>query len=402
MTPSRGTSATSATSATWRYLSDDGAGAAAGLALDEALMAGVGRDAAPAIPTLRLYTYADHAALVGRYQTMDAELDLEACAATGTAVSRRPTGGGAIIMGSGQLGVALVLPAPATAPRLVLPELAAGIIDGLGYLGVQAEFGGKNDLLVAGRKVAGLGVYLDSRGALLFHASILLDLDVDFMLQVLRIPAAKLAGKAAGAVRERVTTVRRELDRPIALDTLRESIAAGMASRHGVRLSAGEPSDTETAQAESLVKTRYAAHPWLHETNAAPDGTASAVFRSPEGLVRVFVAAQGQLIKSVLFTGDFSILPAGLRQLEAALRWRRLDRPVITAVTRTVADRVGEDRGWARESDVVDAVLTAGERAAERERAAPFRPSGSCYFPDPPEHSALATTGSMPISRSME
>ena len=44
--------------ATWRILFDDGVSAAGGLALDEALMAGVGRDANPARPTLRLYTYA--------------------------------------------------------------------------------------------------------------------------------------------------------------------------------------------------------------------------------------------------------------------------------------------------------------------------------------------------------
>lgn len=378
------------TSRTWRYLSDDGVGAAEGLALDEALMAGVGRDAAPATPTLRLYTYTDHAALVGRYQTLAAELDLDACARTGTAVSRRATGGGAIIMGSGQLGVALVLPSPATAPRLLLPELAAGIIDGLGYLGVPAEFGGKNDLLAGGRKLAGLGVYLDDRGGLLFHASILADLDVDFMLQILRIPAAKLAGKAAGAVRERVTTVRRELGRDLALDTLRDAIAAGMASRHDVRLAPDEPTAGERTAARTLVESKYAHERWLHGTNAAPDGTGSAVFRSEEGTVRVFVAAQGPLIKSVLFTGDFSTLPAGLRQLEAALRWRQLDRATVTAVARTVADRVGDDLGWTREQELVGAVLGAGERAMERERAAPFRPSGSCYFPDPADRIALA------------
>lgn len=387
----------------WRYLTDDGAGAAEGLALDEALMAGVGRSATPATPALRLYTYADHAALVGRYQTLAAEIDLGACARTGTAVSRRATGGGAIIMGSGQLGVALVLPAPATAPRLLLPELAAGIVDGLRRLGVAAEFGGKNDLLVDGRKIAGLGVYLDERGALLFHASILADLDVDFMLDILQIPAAKLGGRAAGAVRERITTVRGELGRDLPLETLREAIAAGMAAHHNVHLEPDEPTTDERHATRTLVETKYAHDTWLHGTQAAPDGTGSAVFRSEEGTVRVFVAVQGRLVKSVLFTGDFSTLPAGLRQLEAALRWRQLDRATVTVVARTVAGRVGNDLGWTREQDLVDAVLAAGERARgraeERYNAAPFRPSGSCYFPDPVAAPAVAATS---MIRSLE
>lgn len=271
---------------TWRHLCDDGAGAAEGLALDEALMAGAGRDADELRPTLRLYTYASHAALVGRYQTLDAEVDLAACAATGTAVSRRPTGGGAIVMGRDPLGVALVLPAPATAHRLLIPELGQGVVDGLRRLGVQAEFGGKNDLLVAGRKIAGLGLFLDGRGALLFHASVLADLDIEFMLQVLRIPAAKLADKADAAVGERVTTVCRELGRPVDLHSLRAAVAEGFAARFGVTLDPAEPDPGERAAADRLVVERYAHPAWLHERGAQPDGTGSAVFRSPEGMVR--------------------------------------------------------------------------------------------------------------------
>lgn len=374
---------TPSNSASWRYLRDDQAGAAEGLALDEALMGAVGRSAASPTPTLRLYTYAD-AALVGRYQTLAAELDLESCAEVGTEVSRRPTGGGAIVMGPGQLGVALMLPAPASSPRDTLIELARGIVDGLGFLGVPAEFGGKNDLLVYDRKIAGLGLYLDPDGALLFHASILRDLDVNYMLRVLRIPAAKLAGKAAAAVAERVTTVNRTLGRNLDAETLREAIAAGFGQRHGVRLVAGEPTPDERAAAARLVADRYTHPGWLHETNAQPDGTGSAAMRAPEGLVRVFVAAQGALIKSVMFTGDFTAVPAGLRQLEAALRWRRLDEVGVAEVVAAVRAENRADLGWEADRDVVNAVLGAGARATERHAATPVRPQGSCYFPEQP------------------
>ncbi len=368
---------------TWRYLSDDGAGAAEGLALDEALMASVDRGAPRPTPTLRLYSYASHAALVGRYQTLDAEVDLAECAAAGVAVSRRPTGGGAIVMGSGQLGVALVLPAPATAPTALIEELGQGVVDGLGRLGVRAEFGGKNDLLVAGRKIAGLGLYRDGRGALLFHVSVLNDLDVGFMLRVLRIPAAKLAGKAVAAVEERVTTVHRELGSQIDLDTLRDAVVQGFAARFGATLFRSEPDDTERHAARGLVESRYADPAWLHERGARPDGTGSAVFRSPDGTVRVFVAAQGSLIKSVMFTGDFNTVPAGLSNLEAQLRWRHLDEPTVAGLVCAARRSHEDDLGWRRDADVVAAVLGAGGRAADRASAQPVRPAGSCYFPEP-------------------
>lgn len=162
----------------WRYITADGVGAAEGLACDEALMTPYGRGgdgAATQTPaTLRLYTYRPHCALVGRYQSVEDEVDLERCRELGVEINRRPTGGGAIIMGPGQLGVALTARAPADeTPRATLKRYAAAVIAGLAALGVAAGFRSKNDLEVGGRKIAGLGLYLDPLGALLFHASVL-------------------------------------------------------------------------------------------------------------------------------------------------------------------------------------------------------------------------------------
>ena len=192
-------------------MADDGVGAAAGLALDEALMRRYARDEPACPPTLRLYSYRSHCALVGRYQNLAAEVDLSACRRTGTDVSRRLTGGGAIVMGSGQLGVAYVDRAPAgRRPREIIERFSAALATGLARLGIAASFHGKNDLEVGGRKIAGLGVYIDPDDAMVLHASILGDLDVEFMLEVLRIPAAKLADRAVAAVTDRLTTVTAE------------------------------------------------------------------------------------------------------------------------------------------------------------------------------------------------
>jgi lipoate-protein ligase A len=364
-----------------RLLVDDGAGAAEGLALDEALMAGCARDLPVPTPSLRLYTYRAHCGLVGRYQSLRAELDLERCAAGSTQVGRRATGGGAIIMGPDQLGVALVRPTPPRTPRQLIRDWAGGVVAGLARLGIDATFGGKNDLLVNDRKIAGLGVYTDGTGAALFHASVLADLDVDFMLQVLRIPAAKLARNGVSAVSERVTTVSRETGRRHSAADIRDAIAEGYAEALGVALVPSQVTAAERAAAAELVATRYAHDDWLFPSETAADGTGSATFRSPEGPVRVFVAAQGSLIKSVLFTGDFTTVPPALTDLEASLRWGRLEPGAVATAVRRVSPRAAAS-AWDDPESVVTAVLTAGERAHEHAIAHPQRTSGSCYFPD--------------------
>jgi lipoate-protein ligase A len=365
---------------TWRYLTSIGVGAAAGLAFDEAMLAGYAREADPGwAPTLRLYTYRSHCALVGRYQHLEAEVDLDACRRTGTAWSRRPTGGGAIVMGSGQLGVAVATRAPTDQnPRALLGRYAEGIVAGLAELGIDATFAGKNDLSVAGRKIAGLGLYLDPAGGLLFHASVLADLDIPFMLEVLNIPVAKLGDKAVAAVEERITTVTRETGRIVDGADIRDVMALGFSKALGIELSPGVATDAEEARAAVLEAERYGNEAWCFEHSPQPDATATSVFKTPEGLVRCYLALHGPTIKSALFAGDFNTVPEPLARFEASLRWARLEE---ASLAKLAAQSCPDGTGLGvPPSELVKAVLAAGERAVAP--AAPVRPAGSCYFPE--------------------
>lgn len=367
-------------SGAWRYLISDGAGAAAGLACDEALMAAHSRTGYDAPPVLRLYTYASHAALCGRYQHLEAEIDVAACRRTGTAYNRRPTGGGAIVMGAGQLGVAVATRAPARErPKALLRRYASGIVAGLARLGIEASFGGKNDLKVGDRKIAGLGLYLDDAGALLFHASVLADLDIPFMLDVLRIPAAKLGDRAAAAVSARVTTVTVETGKPRSGAEVRELVAAGFAEALGVRLAPDEPSDDEARRTDELIAVKYGRDDWVDQQRPQQDANGTVVAKTPEGLIRVYVALSGDTIKSVLFAGDFNLVPPPLARFEAALKWSRLDRGSLESLAAGVC---GSETGLGiTPQELAAAVYAAGRRAKLRVVAVPER-TGSCYFPE--------------------
>jgi lipoate---protein ligase len=366
----------------WRYLADEGVGAAAGLAADEALMLRYGRDQQSTFEaTLRLYTYRSHCALVGRYQNLEDEVDLAACAALGVQHGRRPTGGGAILMGAGQLGVAVCTRAPAgIAPKDVLRRYADGVVAGLARLGIDAAFRSKNDLQVGGRKIAGLGLCIDDRGALLFHTSLLADLDIPLMLEVLKIPGAKLSDKAVERVADRVTTVSRELGRMVTALEIRDEIRAGFASALGLELRQGEMELAEQERREALVGEKYSNDEWIHQRSPLADARGTAGLKTPEGFVRVYVGVHGDTIKSLLVAGDFNTLPAGVSRLEAALRWSPAEPAQITAVCER---ELGPSDLGVPAPAVADAIWQATTRALDREREAhPVRAEGSCYFPE--------------------
>jgi hypothetical protein len=89
---------------------------------------------------------------------------------------------------------------------------------------------------------------------------------------------------------------------------------------------------------------------------------------------------QGDALSSVMFAGDFSVMPPGLLRLEAALRWCRADPERIVELARRELD--GGELGVGAER-IAAAVWNAAGRALERAAGAtPVRPEGSCYFPE--------------------
>lgn len=373
---------------TWRYLTDDSVPADLGLAVDEAMMNRHGRTSSASTSTslestLRLYSYRAHCALVGRYQDVASEVDQAYCVANDVQISRRPTGGGAILMGPGQLGVALVTRVPPErSPRETLRDCARGVIEGLHELGIRAQFRSKNDLEVGGRKIAGLGLYLDPDGALLFHASVLIDLDLAEMLQVLQIPGAKISDKAISLIGERVTTVSRVLNHPLTAADVRPAFRRGFERAFGITTEPDTLSAREQSLADELTRDKYGHPSWIHQRSPRPDARGTAILKTPEGLLRVFVAVHGDVIKSALLCGDFNELPHGITELESALKWCRIDdRRVLETVSTLLAET---DLGVSPQAiaDVIcEAANAAIALAATPQEAHPARDTGACYAP---------------------
>ncbi len=307
---------------TWRYIQDDGVTASFGLAADEFLL----RTAALGGPTaLRLYTYRPHAALVGRFQNVDAELRVDECRRLGADVNRRLTGGGAIIMGDAQLGLALAIPpkdSPKTHnPALLFQHYAGPIIDGLRTLGVAAGFRPKNDIEVGGKKIAGLGLYADEKGGLLFHTSILVGLDVPLMLRLLNLTPEKISDKDITSFEERLTTVRQVVGGEIAVEEVRQAIRSAFQRGPDVRLEPQPFSPEEIARVQQLEERRYRSPEWIFQRTPPLDARGSSVCKTEAGLLRVYVSLAGSTLKSVVITGDFFGDRQALRDLEARLKW---------------------------------------------------------------------------------
>lgn len=381
----------------WRIITDDDVSASFGLAADDCLATRVG--AGESEPTLRLYTYRSHCALVGRFQNVDNEVNREYCEAHGIPINRRPTGGGAIIMGADQLGVALTLPGRGddsySRARELMAQFSQGIVLALQSLGIPAGFRRKNDIEVAGRKIVGLGIYrapnqtrpasapsAPQRSGLLFHASLLVGLDLPFMLRVLKTPFEKISDKEIAAVADRITTVRREIGREIAVNEVRARVANGYAAAFGVELIPGSFTAGELQSISALQSQKYESADWVYQTTAVPDASGSAKLKTPGGLIDVRVTLAGSTIKAVFIGGDFFAAEGAVADLEAGLRWHSADPAAVAgALSRTYAARASDLAAIPLDS-LIQAVQQAVRRAQVAESAARADPYGCFVNPE--------------------
>jgi len=349
----------------WRLLIDDEVTASFGLSADETLARRVGRGASP--PTLRLYSYRSHCALVGRFQHLEQELHLDFCGQHGIAVNRRPTGGGAIIMGADQLGVALTVPGRERhaygGARQLMARFSAGLSKALDHLGIDAPFRRRNDLEVGGRKIAGLGIYRDRSGGLLFHASLLVDLDVRLMMQVLRIPLAKIADKDIASVAARTRTVRSILGDDMSFDSVRDEVAEGYANAFGVELESAGWSGSEREAIAALERSKYDTREWIFQRTEVPDLVGAARVKTPGGLLEVRATLAGRQLKAVYLSGDFFVPEAAVADLEGSLRWHSSTPEAIRATLTPVYERWAEDLEALPLETLVDSVQRAAKQA---------------------------------------
>jgi lipoate-protein ligase A len=274
--------------------------------------------------------------LIGRFQNPESELQLETCRREGIEVNRRPTGGGAILMGPRQLGVALALPRTGAEgrPRDWMQRFSRGLSTGLAQLGIEAHFRGKNDLEVDGRKIAGLGFCRDAPRGGLFHGSLLVDLDVGLMARVLRTPFEKITRRELTTLAGRTTTVAKLVGREVALEEVRDQVAHGFGRAFGAELEAGAWTSAERSAADDLERDKYSSEAWLFERTPVRDTTGAAKLDTGSGLVEVRVAMAGRTIKSAHVRGDFFESESALADLEARLRWHSSDPHAIAVTVR--------------------------------------------------------------------
>lgn len=232
------------------------------MALDQVLLDEVAAGRRP--PTLRFWEWTAPSVVIGTFQSVRNEVDMNAAKAHGIDVVRRISGGGAMFIEPGNsITYSIYAPKSLIAGMSFSEGYAAMdvfVLAALADLGIRAWYEPLNDITSDAGKIAG-AAQAHRQTAILHHVTMSYNIDVTKLLEVLRIGREKMSDKGTKSAAKRVDILRRQtglprehiIDRMI--DTFRQ--------RHGLR--AGALTSDEQTLAKQLIQEKFNTDDWLYK-----------------------------------------------------------------------------------------------------------------------------------------
>ncbi len=245
----------------WRLVGPHAFDAYMNMAIDEAMLEARAEGSVP--NTLRLYMWKPSAVSIGYFQGLRDEVDLGTCKRFGLDVVRRITGGGAVLHDSeGELTYSLVLGQDGGLGDILKSYkiLGGGLIYALKNLGLESDFQGINDIVVAGRKISG-NAQTRRRGVILQHGTLLIRADRELISKVLKPSAEKLKPKGLTSTGARITSLASEIG-DVPFGRVVKAVEEGFHQALGSDLEPGELTDGEVRVAQRLRVEKYMDARW--------------------------------------------------------------------------------------------------------------------------------------------
>ena len=159
--------------------------------------------------------------MVGKYQNVLEEINKPYADARGIHLVRRMSGGGTIYTDMG--GWQFTFIQHKEAGEIEFGQYIAPVIDALREMGVRADFNGRNDLTIDGKKFSGNAQYRLG-DCIVHHGSLLFDTDIAQMVASTTVDSYKITSKSIKSVRDRVTNISEHLPGPMDAETFKETM----------------------------------------------------------------------------------------------------------------------------------------------------------------------------------
>lgn len=254
------------------------------------------------------------AIIVGKHQNTIEEINSDYVKQKGIHVVRRISGGGAVYHDLNNLNYTIISNEDKGAD-FDFKSFSQPVIDTLADLSVKAEFTGRNDLVIDGKKISGNAqAYI--KGRVMHHGCLLFDTDLSVLSKALEAPKDKIESRSTKSVRSVVDNILPNLPNKISVQEFSDKLLEHMKSKFP-ELKEYVFSEEELAEIENLRATKFGTWEWNY--GHSPKFGIERQSRFPAGKIQVFVNVENSLIKQIRFYGTFFGNNSNLSEVENAL-----------------------------------------------------------------------------------
>ncbi len=249
----------------------------------------------------------DKSAIIGRYQNIFEEINLNYANENKIKIVRRNSGGGAVYHDLGNLNYSIITN---NQKNNDIKTLSFPIIQALKELGYDVYFSGRNDIFYKDFKISGNAQYITDN-KLLHHGTLLIQSDLDILSKVL-MPKIKFDDSCAlPSIKSKVLNLNDIQNKKINIEEIKTKIKKNFAPDKEYKIS-----DYDISKIKKLQEQKYEKKSWNY--NKMPEFNFSNKRKFNFGSLEVNCLIENKKIKQIVFSGDFFAL-CDIEELEKNL-----------------------------------------------------------------------------------
>lgn len=318
---------------------------------------------------------------IGYFQQINKEVNLEYCKANDLDILRRQTGGGTVYLDCNQQFYHIIAKEGSKNVskdiRLFFERFLQPNVYTLKKFGLDGKFRPINDVCVGDRKISGNGAATIEKSIVLI-GNIIVDMDIDKFLNVMKIPSEKFKDKIKKSMEEWLTSLNKELGYKPSHNLICKYFIEGCKKTLEIDVEKGNLFSKEEKELKKVI-TRLKSSNWkyyksrehlnlLKKVDAkckkiSGNRMVCELDYKAEKLLRITMESKNNKIEDLVVSGDFFIEPKeSVKLIESELIGTSLEKEKLEKKIMEVFNKYNIEATGVEPNDFVEALLKARKK----------------------------------------